>query len=237
MTVSKLRMPAAGPRFLDFALDRRVLLGAAAAATCGAVATALFGRSALAEVAPELILSEIDMADIRRVEDYLNGIQSMQTRFQQYSADGGIAWGTIYLRRPGRLRVEYDPPVPALIVADGLVVTYYDKELDQISQLPLGQTPAWFLLRETIDLTDGVTITAIERAPGALRIAMHQTDDPDGGAVSLIFSDQPLVLRQWTIIDQTGKEVRVGLDRTSIGVELSNNLFSTPAPARQTQNR
>ncbi len=234
MTVPKSsRRPDARARFLDLALDRRALLAAGGAGLCAA----LLGRPARAEVAPELILSDDDIADIRRVEDYLNGIRSMQTRFQQYSADGGIAWGTIYLRRPGQLRVEYDPPVPALLVADGIVVTYYDKELDQVSQLPLGQTPAWFLLRETIDLTDGVTITAIERAPGALRIAMHQSDDPDGGSVSLIFSDQPLVLRQWTIIDPTGKEVRVGLDRTSFGVELSNNLFATPTAERQTQNR
>jgi len=199
----------------------------------GLALAALGGRGALADVAPGLILSDEDMADIRRVEEYLNAIHSMQTRFQQYSANGGLAWGTISLVRPGRLRVEYDPPVPALLVADGYVVTYYDSELDQTSQLPLESTPAWFLLRETVSLTEGVTLTAIERAPGALRIAMFQTDDPDAGAVSLIFSDNPLTLRQWTMVDGSGQEVRVGLDRTSIGVELSNDLFATPRTRRR----
>lgn len=219
-------------------VGRRRLLRAAAALLAGApLARLIAGGPARAETAPAVILSDTDYADLRRVEDYLNAIRTLQTRFQQYSANGGLAWGTIYLKRPGRLRVEYDPPVPALLVADGYVVTYYDSELDQISQLPLGSTPAWFLLRDRVTLTEGITITAVERAPGALRIAMHQTDEAEGGSVSLIFSDAPLVLRQWTMIDGTGKEVRVGLDRTSIGVELSNNLFATPRPKRQSENR
>jgi len=219
-------------------VGRRAFLGRAVRITLSLPLAALAGRrAARAETPAATVLSETDLVDLRRVEDYLNDIESMQTRFQQYSANGGLAWGTIYLRRPGRLRVEYDPPVPVLLVADGLVVTYYDSELDQISQLPLGSTPAWFLLRDRVDLRDGVTVTAVERAPGALRIAMHQTDDPDEGSVSLIFSDNPLVLRQWTIVDGTGKEVRVGLDRTSIGIELSNNLFATPRPRRQSEGR
>ena len=84
---------------------------------------------------------------MHRIEAYLTGVKSLKARFQQFSQNGGLIYGNIYLRRPGRLRIEYDPPVPVLIVADGTWASFYDTELDQLNQAPLGSTPAWFLLR------------------------------------------------------------------------------------------
>src|SRR5690606_14235092 len=61
-------------------------------------------------------LTGTDHADIQRVERYFNDVDTLKARFRQIAEDGGIAQGTIYLRRPGRMRVEYDPPVPVLLV-------------------------------------------------------------------------------------------------------------------------
>jgi outer membrane lipoprotein-sorting protein len=130
--------------------------------------------------------------------------------------------------------VEYAPPVPVVLIADGIMVSYYDSELDQLSQLPISSTPAWFLLRNEISLSDRITVTALDKAPGALRLAMYQTDEPEAGSVELIFADDPLELRQWKITDAAGKQARIGLFDVRIGGELANELFATPRTRRRT---
>ena len=206
-------------------MTRRRLLG-----RLGGGLTALLLAAAVGAPWPATAaqLMAADLEQVARVEAYLNGIGSLSARFQQFSSDGELALGSIYVRRPGRMRVEYDPPVSVILVADGILVSYYDHELDQLNQLPLSASPAWFLLRDPIDLTKDVTVTGVRQGPGVLRVTMHQTDEPEAGAVTLVFSDQPLELRQWTLTDAQGREVRIGLHDVKMGGELANKLFATP---------
>ena len=212
---------------------RRTLLRVGLALlSAAALPTAIGGLSTAARAA----LSDQDLADVARIEQYMDNIITMQARFQQVEPDGKLSFGRIYLRKPGRLRVEYDPPVPILLVADGGLLSYYDKELDELKQMPLQQSTAWFLVRYPIKLTDGVTVSGINRSPGGLQISLYQTDEPDAGSVSLIFVDNPLRLTQWTVTDGQNKEVRVGLLDVQVGIDVPNDKFGTPRPCRQTDN-
>jgi outer membrane lipoprotein-sorting protein len=208
-------------------LDRRTLLRAGVALAALPLVASLTPSPAHAALTAE------DQQDIDRVEAYLNNLTTMQARFQQYSKQGGVAHGRIYLRRPGRVRVEYDPPVPVLLVSDGTMVTYYDSELDQRNQVPLSSSPLWFLLRQNVQLARDVTITGVQRAPGALKLSMYQTEEPDAGTVTLVFRDSPLELMHWYLKDAEGQEIQVALFDAAFDVELSNNLFGTPVTDRQ----
>jgi outer membrane lipoprotein-sorting protein len=152
----------------------------------------------------------------------------MRAKFQQADVNGGTAFGTIYVRRPGFLRVEYDPPSQVLLVADSIAVSYYDGELNQLNQAPLGLSPLWFLLREHVELGGDVTVTSFQRGPNVFEIGIVQTDEPDAGTVTLALGDKPLELQQWTIVDSKGQSVRVGLYNAEFGVKLANELFKTP---------
>jgi outer membrane lipoprotein-sorting protein len=212
---------------------RRSFLAVAGALVAGAIALAglvAVAAPANAEPVASFDLTEQDRADLLRIEEYFNSFDTLRARFQQYAVESGTSTGAIYLRRPGRLRVEYDPPVPVLIVADGILVSYYDKELDQVDQLPLKSSPVWFLLEEKVTFDEHLTIVGIERDAGSLRVTMYQTNDPDAGQVTLIFTDSPLELRQWTVVDAQGTEVRVGLEQVALGGALANELFATPVP-------
>ena len=209
-----------------FTMSRRALLGALAGLP--------FIASAAGAADSAMELTDQDKADLKRVAAYLDGIRTMRARFQQIASTGGISTGKIYLRRPGDLRVEYDPPVPVLLVADGFWVSYYDSQLDQLTQIPIEQTPIWFLVQNTIQFTNKITVTDIERSPGAIRLTMHQTDKPDAGSASLTFADEPLELRQWKITDSQGTEVEIALQNAEFGGALSNDLFATPKTRRQT---
>jgi len=209
----------------SFAISRRALLGA--------LAVLPFVAGAAGAADPGIQLTDEDKADLDRVAAYLNGIHTLRARFQQVASTGSISFGKIYLRRPGDLRVEYDPPIPVLLVADGFWVSYYDSQLDQLTQIPIEQTPIWFLVQNTIQFTAKITVTNIERSPGALRLTMHQTDKPDAGSASLTFADDPLALKQWKITDSQGTEVEIALQNAEFGGALSNDLFAIPRTRRQ----
>jgi outer membrane lipoprotein-sorting protein len=200
-------------------------------------ASSLLSAPASASTPQAKELTDQDRKDLKRAEAYLNGITTMRAKFQQYSNTAGLAFGKIYLRRPGRLRVEYDPPLKVIIVADGLVVSYYDMELDQISQVPIGSSPLWFLLRETVSFSNGVTVSGIDRQPGALHISAFESGSPEAGEIDLIFADNPLELRQWTVLDPQGNQIRVGLQDVTLGGALANSLFATPSKGLPAQNR
>jgi outer membrane lipoprotein-sorting protein len=200
-------------------LSRRSLLASLAAAT------ALAAVPARAAQAPSARLSSQDQGDVLQVQRYLNDIRSLQSRFQQFTQDGGVSSGTIYLQRPGKMRIVYDPPTPVLIVSDGSDVFYWDKQLQQLQQIGVEDTPAWFLLRPEIKLTGDVTVTGFRREPGVLRIAMAETSHPDRGNLTVVMSERPLELRQWTVIDPQQKQVTVMLEDPHYGVTLNPDLF------------
>ncbi|MDA0961713.1 MAG: outer membrane lipoprotein carrier protein LolA, partial [Proteobacteria bacterium] len=81
-------------------------------------ATALALCSAAPAVAEQLPLSAIS--------DYLNGLQTGRAAFTQINDDGSLATGTLFIRRPGRMRFEYDPPEEAVVVAGGGTVVIFD---------------------------------------------------------------------------------------------------------------
>ena len=171
-------------------------------------------------------LSDLDLADIARAEAYLNSIQTMKARFIQVGPQGGLSEGNFYLRRPGRLRFEYDPPIPVLVVADGTWVVFYDSEINQVTRLPLGSTPLAVLLREEIRLRGSVTVTEVERATGTLRITVIDTEAPDQGTITLVFSDRPLALRQWLVRDPQGLETSIAMSQIQFNLILEPSLFA-----------
>ena len=214
---------------LKFDLSRRgFLLRAGLATLASTAAFQVLTSPAWAKKVKAAVLTDQDKADVARIEAYLNGITTMQAKFQQADSAGNLAFGMIYVRRPGFLRVQYDPPSQVILVADSIAVSYYDAELNQLNQVPLGLSPLWFLLRDHVELGGDVTVTSFERGPNAFQIGIVQTDEPDAGTVTLVLGDKPLELQQWTIVDNKGQEVRVALYNAEFGLKLENSLFRTP---------
>ena len=175
-------------------------------------------------------LTSDESADIHRIEDYLNGITTMQAKFTQINPDGTSAHGILYIQRPGFLRFDYAPPDSYLIVANGTWFIYVDRELQQASHIPLRQTLAWFLVRDPISLSDGVSITRFERGPGTMRVSFVETDNPDSGSVTFAFGDRPLELKSWSITDSQRQDTRVTIDSPQFGLTLDRKLFRFVAP-------
>ena len=177
------------------------------------------GSAAAAELSAE------DKANIARVERYFNGITSMRSSFLQASSTGLVARGTVWLRRPGRMRFEYEPPSPVLITSDGILITYQDIELQQTNQIPLFTSPLAVLVDERVEFGYQLVVEAVESQSNVLRLRVRQRDEPDQGHVTLVFQDNPLALKQWTIVDAQQVSVKVALLDPEFGVDIPNQMF------------
>ncbi|TVR99368.1 MAG: outer membrane lipoprotein carrier protein LolA [Rhodospirillales bacterium] len=169
--------------------------------------------------------------DLARIERYLNAMTTVRARFLQVASNGQFAEGNIYIARPGNMRVEYDPPTPVLIVADGTWLIYYDQELEQVSYIPLRSTPVSILTRQDVSLTDGdLLVTDFTRDGGSLRLTVVQKDDPWSGSVTLVFDENPMTLRKWTVVDAQGVEIQVSLVTARFDIPLDRDLFQFKDP-------
>ncbi|MGE0422950.1 MAG: outer membrane lipoprotein carrier protein LolA [Reyranellaceae bacterium] len=170
-------------------------------------------------------LSPQQQALVTRVEQYLNSITTMKARFLQTSANGNVSSGTYYVRRPGRLRFEYDPPVPILIVADGTQVTMVDFKQQDFSQWPIGWTAASFLVTNNLQLSGDITVTDARVVNGDIHVTMYQTKRPNEGRATMIVQDNPMQLKGWIIADSKGGQVSVSLTKVESGIDLSKISF------------
>ncbi|MEM6358325.1 MAG: outer membrane lipoprotein carrier protein LolA, partial [Pseudomonadota bacterium] len=109
--------------------------------------TALVLSLGLALPAAAQELSGAEARDLARISNYLNGTETLQGQFVQVGPDGDLSTGTFFLRRPGRVRFEYDLPNPTLIVADGTWVGVTNRQSETLDRYPLSQTPLDILLR------------------------------------------------------------------------------------------
>lgn len=201
---------------------RTFVTGIAAAGT-----SPLLAHSGGAFAAPIL---PTDRADISRVESYLSGLRTMRARLLQMGPDGSTAEGTFYLSRPGKLRVEYDPPTPVLLISNGGHLIHYDSSLESVSYIPLDSTPVGILVREKVELSGEVTVTDVEHAPNALYITLIQTKDPRAGSLTLVFSEQPFALARWGVVDGQGNRTQVALYDATYGLPLEDHLFRFADP-------
>lgn len=175
-------------------------------------------------------LSAADQALVSRVETYLNNIRTLTARFIQAETNGWIAEGSIFISRPGRLRIEYAPPHRFLVVSTGRMLILYNGERDQVTHLPMSVSPAAFLLKPRIDLTRSVLVQRVVRRRDTFVLTVASRGGSRQGRLRLVFNRDPFGIKEWTVIDKRRKETRIILVDKRIGVPIpkSRFLFSKP---------
>jgi outer membrane lipoprotein-sorting protein len=176
-------------------------------------------------------LSAAERAEVGRIQTYLDSLDTLKTRFIQVASTGQVAEGWMYMRRPGHLRINYDPPSPIELVADGVWLIYHDKSLEQLSHIPLSSTPAAILLDPDVSLNaKDVTVTALDTDRGMIRVTVVQTGRADEGRLTLVLTQSPMQLRQWEVVDAQGVVTTVSLIDPRFGGEIDDSLFRIEQP-------
>lgn len=192
-----------------------------------ALAALLLAAGPAAAVQPAQLTAQ-DRQDLARVEQYLGSLTTVQADFVQTTNNTDLYRGHFYLKRPGKMRLEYEPPISYMYIADGTWLTYYDADLHQRKDVPLGSTIADFITRANVKLSGDVTVTKVSRGNNQLSVQLVQTDKPDDGALTLNFTANPMLLQSWVSVDQQGNVTQVDLTGLQPGVQLDNKLFIVP---------
>jgi outer membrane lipoprotein-sorting protein len=166
-----------------------------------------------------------DGRDLARISAYLNAMRSAEGSFVQIAPNGETSDGRFYISRPGKIRFEYTPPNPTLVVSDGTWVAVFDLRTCSQQTAPLSQTPLELLLRDRIDLRKEGAVTGIERRPGQMRVTAVNPNDPDQGSITMIFSENPLELRQWIVKDAQGQVTTVALSEVMLNRDVDIKKF------------
>ena len=172
-----------------------------------------------------------DKLPLESISDYLNGLVTAETTFTQFNEDGSRSTGKLYLKRPGRMRFEYDPPNDGIVIAGGSTVIVHDKKSNQPPETyPLKRTPLSLILARRVDLGQANMVTG-HSSEGELTVVRAQDpENPEFGYIDLKFSANPVALQQWVVTNEQGTRTAVVLNGLQTGMSLSDTLFNTQTP-------
>lgn len=170
--------------------------------------------------------SAAEQLKLAEISDYLNGLETLTGDFRQINDDGSVSTGKLYIRRPGRMRFEYDPPEQALVIAAASAVVIIDKKSNQPPETyPLNRTPLSLLLGRDIDLTRAKMVRNATFDGRATIVTAEDPDNLEQGYLEMYFTDEPTRLAQWVIHDASGGRTTVVLGAFEMGMSLPNSLF------------
>ncbi|EAU43808.1 LolA family protein [Salipiger bermudensis] len=162
---------------------------------------------------------------LNTLSNYLNSIQSAESPFTQINSDGSISTGKILIKRPGKVRFEYNPPEQALVLAWSGAVYVFDRKVGgQPETYPLNQTPLSIILDRNVNLAQAGMVTGHQYDGTATIVTAQDPKRPEYGSIQMKFTGNPVELRQWVIRDGNGSTTTVvlgGLEKTS----LPNSVF------------
>lgn len=164
---------------------------------------------------------------LSKLSGYLNGIKTAKAEFTQVNADGTLATGVIFIHRPGRVRFEYAPPNAALVMAGGGQVAVFDPKSNQPpQQYPLKRSPLNLILARNVNLGRANMVVGHSGDATKTTVVAQDPEHPEYGSIAMVFTGNPIELRQWVITDDSGAKTTVVLGDLSRGVSLPASKFS-----------
>jgi outer membrane lipoprotein-sorting protein len=194
-----------------------------AAVALSGLALAFAANVAAAEKTPELTPEQTAAVD--EVGKYINGFRSLQGEFTQVSPKGTVSKGVFYLSKPGKMRFEYSPPNPFIIVSDGTWVTIKNRAKDRADQYPLSQTPLRLVLDDDVNIYQEADILDVQSAEGLVTVTLEDKKKMVPGHLILTFDEKHNALQQWIVVDGQGRKTTVALENVVAGVEADPKLF------------
>ena len=195
-------------------------------------ALALFALPVILAAAPAPVTG-----DLAKVQDHLRAVQSMTATFVQTDRNGKILNGTLSLKRPGKIRFQYEKGVPILIVADGNSLWFLDYQVHQKQRWPIGGSPLGVLLDPNKDISKFARVGP-SPDPSTLTIEASDSRHPEYGRITMIFrrdaaAPAGLMLLGWVSLDAQNNRTTVRLSGQRFNVPISDGTFrfNDPAPS------
>ena len=170
---------------------------------------------------------------LNKISDYINGLTTLQADFEQINSDGSIDTGKLYIRRPGKMRLEYTTPNNALVIAGaGSVAIFDDKSKNGPTLFPLKKTPLNLLLKKNVDLYKNEMITEHTVNNENTFIVAKDPKRKSQGDIKIVFSNSPVSLQGWTITNQSNQKTKIILDKLDKKTKIPLYLFNISAASK-----
>ena len=187
----------------------------------------------VAVLAPQAPVAAQAASPLTQVTAHLKAVNTMVASFRQTDRKGRSLTGTMTLKRPGKLRFQYQQGVPMLIVADGRKLNMIDYETKRVDSWPIGRSPLGVMLNPNPDLSRIAKV--VRNDPQTLLVQVR--DKPEFGTVTLGFakvSSAPagLLLQGWTVIDGQNNRTTVKLSNQRFNVAVADSAFSFQRPVK-----
>ncbi len=164
--------------------------------------------------------------NLQKIENYLNNIKSLEATFVQMASNGASAEGKLFIKKPNKIRMEYAEPTNVLIVGDGNYIIYNDPDLDQVTHIDYNDIPASMILSNDVKI-DGkkIKVSDFYQDSGSTSITLDYAEKGNLGPITLVFSNSPMELKQWKIVDPQSVEVSVSLYETKKDEDIDDDVF------------
>ena len=174
---------------------------------------------------------------LAQISGYLNQLETAQGGFTQINQDGTLSTGQIYIKRPGRIRFEYNPPAESMVIAGGGQVAVFDPRSNTgPDQYPLSRTPLSIILAQDVDLERARMVTNVVSDEVSTTVTAQDPDNPNYGSIQMVFTTSPIELRQWIVTDDLGTETTVILNDLVSGGSINDILFNIQQEIRKQGN-
>ena len=172
---------------------------------------------------------------LAQVQSHLKTVDTMTAKFAQTDRRGRTLNGTLTMKRPGKIRFQYQKGVPLLVVGDGKALTMIDYEVKQVSRWPIGNSPLSVLLNPNKDLQGIAKVTRNDDQ--VLLVSARDPKRPEHGTITIAFAKVPsapagLMLQGWTMLDAQNNRTTVKLANQRFNVQVADSAFRWTDPRR-----
>lgn len=189
---------------------------------------------AMAIAAPALVSAAPDENSLMLVQKHLEAVTSMTARFSQTDRNGHVLTGVMTLKRPGKIRFQYEKSVPQLVVADGSSLYFIDYQVRQVQRWPIGNSPLAVLLNPKRDIAKFSKLMPV-RDPRVVSIEVNDPKHPEYGRITMVFERNAaapggLMLQSWVAIDSQNNRTTIRLTNQRFNAAVSDGAFRWTDP-------
>lgn len=208
--------------------------------TCASAATlAALCIPALLPAAPAFAQTSADAQQLDQAVAALRAISTLKASFVQTDRSGGTVRGELTLKRPGKIRFQYEKSARMLIVSDGHALTMVDYEVRQVQRWPVKNSPLGALLDPNRDVAKYGKVLSTGN-PNVVSIEVRDRSHPEYGVITLIFQRNAaapggLELTYWVALDSQSRRTTIALSNQRYGVPVADSDFRWSDPRTQTR--
>jgi outer membrane lipoprotein-sorting protein len=186
--------------------------------------------------APQAVLSAPASRPLDEVSAHLRAVTTMTANFAQTDRRGTTLHGQLTLKRPGKIRFQYQPGVSMLVVADGRRLNMIDYEVKRVESWPVANSPLSVLLDSSQNLARYASV--IRSDSQVVLVRARDPRRPEFGTISIAFARIPgapagLQLQGWTVVDAQNNRTTVKLSSQRFNVAVADSAFAWSDPRKR----